>query len=243
MSFIDQFGLRPASGVIALLAVYFASWVLLRLGGPLVAGFIQAHLALTPARAIGPEPWQLVTAGFFAGTLKAIFYLAITLLFFGNTIEQLMGPRGLWKVWVAGVIGGGLALGLLGRAFWPDATTFVTAAPGTAILVAYAVRLSGQQVLLFGQVPMRAGSMAWIWVGISVVGALLDYEIGGPVLVIIELVEIAGGGLAGWLVARRGGVSLSGVGTQLDKLKLWRMRRRYRVLDGGRAKPDKRYLN
>jgi hypothetical protein len=243
---VDRYGLRPAGGAIGLLVAYTVGWALLKLGGPLVGEFISQHLALTPRRAIGPEPWQLITSGFFVDRLRMLLGLAVTLVFFGNMVEALLGARGLWKVWVAGIFGGALLVGLVWRMIMPDVALFVGEGAGTAVLVAYAVCMSGRRMLAFGAIEMGGGTIAWIWIGIQVVGALLDGIEVSWLGALQELTEMLGGGLAGWLVVRRGGMSFAGVRSSFDRLRLWRLRRRYRVLDGGRAASstkDKRYLN
>lgn len=243
-SFIDQYGLRPDRGVIALLVVYLVSWALLRFGGQAIGDFFANHLALTPRRAIGVEPWQLITGGFIVARLSSILFLAVTLVFFGNALERALGAGGLWKIYLAGVFGGGLLLGLLGRVVAPDSIMFVAHGAGTAILVGYAVQMGRQQVMAFGSTPMRAGSMAWIWIGISVIGVLLDAsELGAWMPALLQLTDMLGGGLAGWLVASRGAVGLGGVRDTMDRVKMWRLRRRYKVIPGGRGGDDKRYLN
>ena len=42
------------------------------------------------------------------------------LIFFGNPLEQRLGARGFWKIFVGGVIGGSLLAALVGRLFAPD---------------------------------------------------------------------------------------------------------------------------
>jgi hypothetical protein len=85
-SFWDQYGLRPDRGVIVLIVVYFVSWAFLRFGGNAIGNFFAEHLALTPVRAIGLEPWQLVTGGFLVNRLSNVLFLGVTLIFFGNAI-------------------------------------------------------------------------------------------------------------------------------------------------------------
>lgn len=239
----DQYGLRPDRGVISLLAAYLLSWAIVSFGGAGVQAFVGRHLLLTPRSAIGLEPWQLVTNGFVVDDLENVFFLAITLLFFGNQVERLLGAGKLWAVYVAGIFGGSLLWALLSRVFWPDLTVAVTTAAGTAILAAYAAQLSRQQVSAFGAVQMSGGAIAWIWIGIAVISALFRAAKGHWLSALMELVGMLGGGLAGYLMVRRGGLGLGGVRDSLDRVKMWRLRRRYKVISGGRSGDDKRYLN
>lgn len=227
------------------MVVYVLGWAVLRFGGPL-SDVVVGHLLLTPRRALWPEVWQLVTSAFFLGRLREVLNVAVTLLFFGNTIEQMLGKVGLWKVWLVGAFGGGVMVALLGLYLKPDAT-FPSGGEGTALLVVYGLMLN-QRASLFGAYEMRAGSMAWIWIGIQAVGAIIDIGEGNALAGKLELAEMAGGGIAGWVLARfflSGASSRSGggLGDTLDRFKMWRLRRRYKVISGGRGNDDKRYLN
>jgi membrane associated rhomboid family serine protease len=243
----DQLGLRPDRGVIALLIVYMLGWAALHVEP--ISSFVVQHLILVPRRAIGPEPWQLLTSEFFMIRLRMVLNVAVTLLFFGNTMEQLLGAKRLWIIWVVGAFGGSLAAALMGLVLAPN-SPMPGAGAGSALLVVYAVMLSGRQAMLFGATPVRVGVIAWFWIGIQALGAVVDMGEGQAVAGILELTEMAGGCLAGWWLAHafKGGRSAGGgVRDSLDRFKLWRLRRRYQVLDGGRKggpdKKDKRYLN
>jgi cyanate permease len=87
---------------------------------------------------------------------------------------------------------------------------------------------------------MSARTMAWIFVGITAATYLFalsdDWQ-----QALLGLAAMSGAALAGWLVSRRGGMDLGG---SLDRMRMWRLKRRYRVLTGGRdGRDDKRYLN
>jgi membrane associated rhomboid family serine protease len=235
--------LTPQRGVITLLAVYLASWALINLGGEPVQAFVSRHLLLTPRHAIGLEPWQLVTNAFVIDDLESVFFLSITLIFFGNAVERLLGAGRLWKIYIAGIFGGSLLWALFARALWPDLTIAVTSAAGTAVLVAYAAQLSRQQVSLFGGAPVSGGMIAWIWIGIAVIGALFRVAKGHWLSALVDIVGMLGGGIAGWLMVRGGSLGLGGIKDTLDRVKMWRLRRRYKVISGGRSSDDKSYLN
>ena len=86
----------------------------------------------------------------------------------------------------------------------------------------------------------NARTMAWIFVAITAATYLFaladDWR-----QALLGLAAMSGAALAGWLLTRRGGIDLGG---SLDRMKMWRLKRRYRVLSGGRdAPPDKRWLN
>jgi len=240
----DQLGLRPDRGVIALLIVYLAGWGALHVEP--ISSFVVQHFILVPRRAIGPEPWQLITSQFFLIRLRMVLGVAVTLLFFGNTMEQMLGAKRLWIVWLVGGFGGSLAAALVGLVLAPNSPMPGLGA-GSALLVVYAIMLSDRRGMLFGSTPVRVGAIAWFWLGIQALGAVVDMGEGNAVGGILELTEMAGGCLAGWWLAHafKGGRGASiGVRDSLDRFKLWRLRRRYQVLDGGRkGGKDKRYLN
>ena len=239
---MEQYGLVPEGGVISLLAVLGAVWLLVRFG---VLGGLVQHIILIPALAIGREPWQLVTSMFVNARLGEVLMAAVTLLFFGNAVERALGKAAVWKVFVVGGFGGALFGGLLGRVIAPDATLYGSFAGATAMLTAFAASSSRMRVSFFGAGEIRAATMAWSWLGISVVFELARIDEVGWKVVALGLVMLAGGALGGWLVGGRhhagGGVDVGGA---FDKLRMWRLKRRYRVLTGGRdSRDDKRYLN
>jgi hypothetical protein len=96
-------------------------------------------------------------------------------------------------------------------------------------------------VRAYGVMQMSARTMAWIFVGITAATYLFaltdDWR-----QALLGLAAMTGAALAGWLLTRRGGID---VGGSLDKMRMWRLKRRYKVLTGGREStpPDKRWLN
>jgi membrane associated rhomboid family serine protease len=241
---MEQYGLVPDRGVISILVVLTLVWIVVRFAlGPMSP--VLAHIVLIPARAIGPEPWQLVTNFFVDLRFQAVFMSAITLLFFGNAVERHMGAAGVWKVFVLGGIGASIFAGLVGRLIAPQAVLGGSAAAATAMLTAFAAVAVNMRLSFFGSGEIRPGTMAWIWLGISVIFAVLQYEDIGWQGVVLNLCMLAGAAGAGWLAAggrrTRGGFD---VGASFDKWKLWRLKRRYKVLSGGRDSRDtKNYLN
>jgi len=235
----DQWGLRPRRGVISLLVLLTALYFIFKFGPPPVQEFYR-HLILQPRLALTREPWQLLTGGFMVFGLRNIFYIGVTLIFFGNVVEQMRGARGLWLLYIAGELGGGLFTSLAALPLRPYDLIPSGGGAGIAILVAYAVLMSGRDVMAFGVARMRGGTIAWIWVAIAVIGCLLDAVEGKWVSALLELAGMAGAALAGWLYIRRGG-GIGNMRGSIDRFRMWRLRRRYRVLSGGRD--DKRYLN
>ena len=102
--------LRPERGVMGAMIALGAVWFVFAFGGSAVA-WLLPHLVLTPRTALGREPWQLVTNGFIETDFIQLLLTAVMLIFFGNPLEQRMGPRGFWKIFIGGIVGGSLAGG------------------------------------------------------------------------------------------------------------------------------------
>ena len=243
---MQQYGLVPERGVISILVTLALVWLVVRFGGEAI-GPLLSHLVLTPARGIGPEPWQLLTSIFINPRLSDILMTAVTLLFFGNAVERTLGASAVWKVFIAGGVAGSIAAALVGRLIAPAALLVGSVGASTAMLTAFAASAGSMRVSFFGSGDIRPATMAWIWLGISVIFAVVQIEDVGWARVVLNLFMLAGSAGAGWLVGGRGQRSTGGgfdIGGSIDKLKLWRLRRRYKVLNGGRDSRDtKNYLN
>jgi len=230
--------LKPERGVMTLMIVLTAICLVINLAGGAVAPLF-GHLILRPRTAIGWEPWQLVTNAFIEPDFIDLLLTFVMLIFFGNPIEQRMGTRGFWKLFLGGVIGGSLLAAGVGRFIAPDAPLAGAQPALTALLVGFGALWAGQQVRAYGVAQMSATTMTWIFVGINVLVCLkamrVDWRLG-----LVSLCAVAGAALAGWLLTRRGGIDLGG---SLDRMKMWRLKRRYKVLSGGREGSGKRWLN
>jgi hypothetical protein len=106
--------------------------------------------------------------------------------------------------------------------------------------MAFGALWGGQQVRAYGVMQMSARTMAWIFVGITAATYLFalsdDWQ-----QALLGLAAMVGAALAGWLLTRRGGMDIGG---SIDRMRMWRLKRRYKVLTGGRDQPpNKRWLN
>jgi membrane associated rhomboid family serine protease len=218
-------GARPARTILTILAVMGAIFVVdAILGHP---AFIREHLALRPRRALGPEPWQLLTSGFVHLQIGGLLSTAITFWFFGSPVEQQLGRGGLLRVLLFGTLAGSLATAALGRFIAPDALSAGAGPASTALLAAFGVIYGSQPLSLFGVQQMRASTLAIVFLAISGVLYLANMDFLG-------LAGAAAGAGAGALSAMRG-FDLGGTTTRLrERFKRWRIRRRYKVLPGGR---------
>ena len=233
-------GLKPDRGVIAAMVGLALVWLIFAVGGMAVQAFYVEHLALTPRLGLGRQPWQLLTSGFVHLRGGDLVWTVVGLLFFGNPIEQQLGERAFWKVFVGGAIAGAIGAAAVGRLLLPNAVLPVTMGSTTALLMAFGAAWRAQPVMAYGVAQMRASSLAWVFLGITVLMVLFS---GLPwPAVVVELGAVLASAAAGWFLAGRGG--FGNMRGSLDRMRLWRLKRRYRVLSGGRsAHDDKRYWN
>jgi membrane associated rhomboid family serine protease len=233
----QQLGLKPDRGVLGMLIALALITAFFELGGMRAAEVLR-HVLLTPGLAIGPEPWQLVTSGFIHPSFGDLLMTAIMLIFFGNQIEQRFGAATFLKIYIGGGVAASVAAAVVGRLIAPGTPVLTSMATSTALLMAFGAGWRRQPVMAYGMAEMRASSLAWVFLGINMLVIVAQFRSLGMVGVIVMLA-------AGWfLVTSAGGKSGGGLRESLDRMKLWRLRRRYRVLDGGRSgRNDKTYLN
>jgi len=234
--------LKPERGVMTAMIVLTAICLVINVGGPPVIALVE-HLVLRPRTALGWEPWQLVTNGFIEPDFIDLLLTFVMFIFFGNPLEQRLGAGAFWKIFLGGIIGGSLLAAIVGRFVAPDVPLAGAQPAMTALLVAFGALWRGQQVRAYGVAQMSATTMTWIFVGINVLVCVkamrMNWHAG-----LLALCAVAGAALAGWILTRRGGIDIGGLRGSLDRMRMWRLKRRYRVLTGGRdAPPNKRWLN
>src|SRR5262245_12825303 len=169
-------GLKPDRSVIAALVGLTVIWLAFALGGDLVKEFYERHLLVTPNRALGPEPWQLLTGGFIHLRLGELFMTAVMLIFFGNPIEQQMGEGAFWKIFIGGNIAAALAAALVGRLLAPHIPMPLSSAGTSALLLGFGAAWGSQPVMAYGLAQMRARTMAFIFFGITVIACLVQLD-------------------------------------------------------------------
>jgi membrane associated rhomboid family serine protease len=221
-------GLRPTPHVLAamiILAVCFiAYWAA---GKPI---WVAEHLALIPRRALGPEPWQLVTSAFLHPNLASLLSVLVTFWLFGGVVESEMGPKRLWLILLVSTVAGSLASAALGRVIAPDSVIAGAHPASMAMLAAFGALFRNEQLSPLGMQPVRGTTLALIFIGISVVIYIAD----GNWLGLAG--ALAGAGV-GWLLAGGnfdvGAIASDGPGLAA-RFRRWRLRRRYKVIPGGR---------
>ncbi len=148
--------------------------------------------------------WQLLTYQFMHGSFWHIFANSWVIYVFGRFLETLLGQRRMLTLYfLSGVMGG--VLQMLGAWVWPDhlGSAVVGASAGAfGLVAAFAVLFPDRRLflLLFFFIPiaMRARTMLWVFVAISLVGVWWPY---GNIGHAAHL----GGILGGFLFARRFG--------------------------------------
>jgi membrane associated rhomboid family serine protease len=192
---------------------------------------ITAHLALGPLFAAG-EVWQPATSLFVHLEWWSFVFDLIGLWFVGATIEQVLGRKRFLMLFFGAGLGANVAVALVMAGMrW----TGVYAGCGDAVLalfVALGVVYGPTQVRVLGPLVLQARVLTAILVGLSVVGALS---------------QGAWPSLVGTLVAVGMGYFLSGGKWGSIAAFLGRFRRKRRsvleVLEGGRGKGSKKYVN
>ncbi len=189
-----------------------------------LAKFAHAHLVLVPARAL-KQSWTLVTSAFLHASLGALASSGLGLWFFGGPLGEMVGRRRLAIVLLVATVLGSLASALLGYKLQPNAVIIGAAPATTAAIAGFGAAYGGTPVRLFGIQELRASTIAVVFLILS--GVL--YLMGG------DLLGLAGAGTG----AAVGAVSTVRLDIRflrqpLKRLRRWRIRRRYRVIPGGR---------
>ncbi|MSP17429.1 MAG: rhomboid family intramembrane serine protease [Myxococcales bacterium] len=226
-----RLGSRGPSTVVAwVLALEVGCFLLYLFGGKATQATLVGALTASPARTLDQlHLWQLVTAPLLHLEGLSFFFNALMLWMFVPTLERWWGPRRFIKFLVATSITGTLASCLVGA--WLAPVTVISGLTPFiyASIVAFGVLYANQPVQLFGVVPIKGRTLA-----IGVAGFL-------ALFVLLERSWVSGAGSfsamgLSWLMT-------SGAFTPNVWWLKWRrarLRRRYRVLDGGGARTDKR---
>lgn len=189
------------------------------------------HLALGPGIWAG-ELWQPLTSLFVHFELWSYFFNMLGLWFVGATIEQVLGRRRFLSLFFGTGLAANLTvaglMALLGRpAFNPGCGDSVL-----ALFVALGVAYGRTPVRVFGQLVLQARVLTWILVGMAILSLLFQaaWALLGGTLVAIVLGYFMAGGRTGLLAEFIAGLH-------------GKPRASFDVLDGGRGKGGRRYMN
>jgi membrane associated rhomboid family serine protease len=181
----------------------------------------ERHLALGPGMLRG-EVWQPVTALFVHFQALTLVFNLIGIWFIGAFIERTNGSRKFLRLFFAAGILGFVAMGLVMR-FSPASRGEGSTYAVLALFVAFGRTYDRSPAQVLGGLVMQARHLAMLLVGFSV---------------IVDLARGDWASLAATLVASAVGFLLAGggFGDLIGLLRAKRLRRRYRVLDGGQLK-------
>lgn len=211
-------------------AILYAFYVFVREVRPLMI----AHLAVGPGIWRG-EVWQLVTSLFVHFDLLGFVFNIIGLWFVGAFIERTQGTRRFVTLFlVSGVLANIALAGVAHLRTYQSGDVFDGCSFAVLALFCAFGRIYGRApTQVFGALQLQARHLALIFVGWGVVASLIRLDWA-------QLAATLVASAAGYLGAAPGGLREA-----WGSFRIRRLRRRYRVLDGGAAppRPPKKYLN
>ena len=214
--------------LIAQVALY-AVYLLVRPLRPMMA----LHLAISP-RFFAGEYWQLVTATFLHLDPQALLYSVLGIWWAASDVERAQGTRRMVALFLVAGILTNLVVAMVSRHMYGEVVIYGGASFAViALFVAYGRIYDRTSANLFGVFSVQARYIAIAFVCWDVVMALA-----GPAVDWTSLAGIATATVVGYFGATPGG--LDGL---WDALKIRRLRRRYRVIEGGAGRPPKNYMN
>jgi membrane associated rhomboid family serine protease len=227
---------RPSNVILGVLAAMTAVFLAVSLLKD--PPWVVSHLVLTPRLALGREPWQLVTSALVHLHLGSLLSTVIALWFFGAPVEQRLGRLRFGLLLVAASILGATVSAAVGRLIAPDALVAGAGPAGLASIAAFGVVFRDVPVSFFGLSQLRAAACAALFLGLSALFYLMNADYVGLAG------ALAGAGVGAALSSPRFDSvdRLGNSSTRLrDRWRKWRIRRRYRVIPGGRD--SRSYLN
>ena len=199
-----------------------AGWTVM-LPGPTLRGF---------------QLWRLVTAPFVNATLATLIFAALGFWWLGSFLERAIGTRRMIALFIVSAAVGNLAAAVVSLAWWQGRGGMAGPECGLfAISASWWFAYGSARAHLFGRIPVRIDVVSWIFCGIALAMAMVHRD----------WMTVAGdvtAATAAWLVVRGGGTRLN-FGLSWARLRLWWLRRRYKVLDGGKSREgrEKKWMN
>jgi membrane associated rhomboid family serine protease len=211
-------------------AVIYAVYLLVRPLRPAM----DSYLAIG-TRFFAGALWQPLTALFVHLRPEPLIFSLLGIWWAGGDVERARGTGRMLGLFIVGGIASNLAFaGVAHRLFGAFYVGPYFAGATYAVLTLFAAygRIYGRTLTnLYGMFQVQARYIAMAFIGWEVVMALAG-EVEWP-----SLAGIAAATAVGYFGAAPGG--FEGI---MDALKLRRLRRRYRVLEGGAGRP-KKYVN
>lgn len=208
---------RTARVALAAAGVLTAIWLAVAAtGGPGAVAPVYQTCGLSRAGMAGGRVWQLVTHGLLHAGWLHLGVNVLMLVLIGGRVEHILGRRAAAGILLAGVVAGGLChlllvpgtsgagilVGVSGGAMaWLLA--LVTLSPESRML--WPLRISGRNLglgLLLGSAILALSHPGLGVPGLARLGVLAEQTQTGLATTVGHACHL-GGGLAGWLVARR----------------------------------------
>ena len=187
------------------------------------AAFARAYLVLTPDR-LFTQPWTLLTTAWVQPGLGALVASVLALWFFGGPVAAERGTRHFLIVIALGQAIGSLAAAGLGVAIAPRAAIPGAQAAALAATAEFGAMAGGRIIAVFGY-AMRASVCALLYLALTVLFLLIALDLTGLAGAVV------GAGVGALAGAPAGMLSLRDA---RQRFRRWRIRRRYRVIPGGR---------
>jgi membrane associated rhomboid family serine protease len=179
---------------------------------PNLEALLTGLLVLEPDKAFGKQLWQFITYPFFGNTLLGLLFAALSIWFFGSSLEDERGSRWMGEYFLVTTIGGGLIAGLLsfpasGRIEGISAIAVASGLwPFTLALVVAFATFHPEETLRFNFIlTLKAKYMAAIYILLYLVFALIGPDRLNAVTVLCS----AGVGYAFLRIAPRHGVRVA----------------------------------
>ncbi|HWO43769.1 MAG TPA: rhomboid family intramembrane serine protease [Candidatus Eisenbacteria bacterium] len=175
--------------------------------------------------------WQLFTYQFLHGGLFHLLFNMLALWMFGCQLERRWGSEFFLKYYFVSVLGGAI----LNTILTPGQTApSIGASAGIyGILLAYGLIYPEQIIYFYFLFPMKMKHFVWIIGAIALYSSIAAAQSG-----IAHLAHL--GGMAFGYLYLRGGNPADRIRQYLDRRRLQRLKRRFRIVDGGkddRSKP------
>lgn len=194
----------------------------------------------------GGQVWRALTYSLMDDPRNFDHLITIGCLWiFGSPIEERAGIRGIATTWLAGTLGGAIAITLLSRAsldYYVSPMFGASRVLGIALITRFGSLHRRTPVRFFGALQMKGWHVAALIVGISLANALSSRtaielaEVGAALAVFGVFGALDSGGLRGLKGDKpgsgKGGFSKPSGGSG-----------RFKVIKGGKADDEKKWLN
>ena len=222
---------RGAAWLVWSVAGFFLLWLF---GNAAIKKIYADYLVLTPHSAFQQgHLWELVTASLiYPGNIVSLLIDGLMLFLFVPVLERWWGTRRFMTFAIATSVVGNLAAAMLGWVIAPDLPIFGLGPFIYSSIIAFGVLFADHPVSLFGVVPIKGRSLA---IGAAALMALM---------VLLDRKWVMGAGA----FAAMGLAYVMTTGTFTPnlwwlKLRKWRLRKKFGVIEGGKKADKQKWVN